>query len=685
MIDKGLEAHMANATAAPRCAALIGPYLSGKTTLLEAMLYTSGSTTRHGSVRDGNSVGDHSPEARARQMSTEINVAQASFLGDPWTILDCPGSVELLYEAEAAVLASDVAVVVCEPEVERALTITPLLRFLDRHAIPHMMFINKLDTSSARVRDLLAALQSVSERPLVLRQVPLRGSEGEINGYVDLVSERAYRYRTGQASDLIPLPDGFWDAERVTRTGLIEKLADFDDALLEKLLEDVEPSKEEIYGHLARDLSRAQIVPVFLGATNGDHGVRRLWKALRHETPTPRQTAERFGIAAEGEPLAQVIKTYHLPHTGKLTLVRVWRGAISEGMMLNGVRVAGVLHLVGAQQEKIAAAQAGEVVALTRMEDVATGAVLTPSGKADPLPRPERPQPVFGLAIATERRSDDVKLTGAIGKLIEEDPTLELEQNADTGEMVLWGQGDIHLQIALDRLRNRHNLAVNGRRAAVPYKETIRRGAQQHSRFKRQSGGHGQFADVTIEIKPLPRGSGFTFTDSVVGGAIPRNYIPAVEEGVVEALRHGPLGFPVVDVAVNLLTGQFHTVDSSDQAFKTAGRQAIQEALPKCEPVLLEPIDAVDISVPNAFTARVQRLISGRRGQILGYDAKPDWPGWDVVSAYLPESELHDLIVELRSLTLGVGSFAHRFDHLQELSGKPAEKVLASRAAEAAQ
>jgi len=676
---------MANSAAAPRCAALIGPYLSGKTTLLEALLHASGNTSRRGSVRDGNSVGDHTPEARARQMSTELNVANATYLGDPWTILDCPGSVELLYEAQGALLASDVAVVVVEPEVERALTISALLRFLDRHKIPHMIFINKMDTANARVRDLLAALQSVSERPLVLRQVPLRGSDGEITGYVDLVSERAYRYRPGQPSDLIQVPDDFWDQERATRTALIEKLADFDDALLEQLLEEVEPPKEEIYRHLTRAMKAAQVVPVFLGSALADHGIRRLWKALRHEAPAPQETAERLGIATEGEPLAQVFKTYHLPHTGKLSLARVWRGTISEGMVLNGSRVAGVLRLVGAQQEKTPSARAGEVVGLTRMEDIATGAVLTPSGKANPLPQPERLQPVFGLAITSERRQDDVKLTGAIGKLIEEDPTLELEQNADTQEMVLWGQGDIHLQIAIDRLRNRHNLAVSGRRAAVPYKETIRRGSQQHSRFKRQSGGHGQFADVTIEIKPVPRGSGFSFTDSVVGGAIPRNYIPAVEEGVVEALRRGPIGFPVVDVTVNLITGQFHTVDSSDQAFHTAGRQAIQEALPKCEPILLEPINLVDISVPNAFTARVQRLVSGRRGQILGYDAKPDWPGWDVVSANLPQSELHDLIVELRSLTMGVGSFAHHFDHMQELTGRPAEKVLASRTADAAQ
>jgi elongation factor G len=671
--------------AAPRVVALVGPYLSGKTTLLEALLFDSGTTSRRGSVRDGNSVGDHAPEARARSMSTEINVANANFLGDPWTILDCPGSVELLYEAQQAMLVADTVVVVCEPEVERAVTVSALLHFLARHDIPHMLFINKLDAASARVRDVLAALQSVSERPLVLRQVPLRGGESEITGYVDLVSERAYRYRPGQASDLIPLPDGFWDREGETRTSLVEKLADFDDQLLEQLLEDVQPSKEDIYKHLTKDFQKNLIVPVFVGAAGQDYGVRRLWKALRHETPGPAETAERLGIAPQGEPLAQVFKTYHLPHTGKLSLVRVWRGSVAEGNVLNGVRVAGVVKLLGGTQEKVPSGNMGEIVGLTRMEEIQTGMMLTPSGKADPLPQPEKPQPVYGLAIHAEKRGDDVKLTGSIARLIEEDPTLELEQNAEMREMVLWGQGDVHLQIALDRLRNRQNLSVVGHHAAVPYKETIRKGTTQHSRFKRQSGGHGQFADCTVEVGPLPRGSGFTFKDSVVGGAIPRNYIPAVEEGVIEALHHGPLGFPVVDLTVNLITGQFHAVDSSDMAFKTAGRQAIQEALPKCDPILLEPIDLVEISVPNAFTARVQRLVSGRRGQILGYDAKPDWPGWDVVRANLPQSELHDLIVELRSLTLGVGSFARQFDHMAELTGRTADKVIQSRAAEAAQ
>jgi len=668
-----------------RCAVLVGPYLSGKTTLLEAMLHSSGSTARRGSVRDGTAVGDHVAEARARQMSTEMNVAGATYLGDKWTILDCPGSVELAYEAQQAMLAADVAIVVCEPEVERAVTVSALLRFLGRHNIPHMIFINKLDTASARVRDVLAALQSFSERPLVLRQVPLRDGDSGVTGYVDLVSERAYKYKPGQASDLIQLPADFWETEADTRTSLVEKLADFDDELLEQLLEDVQPSKDDIYKHLRKEFGAGQIVPVLVGSGLQDFGVRRLWKALRHDTPGSQAAAERLGIAASGEPMAQVIKTYHLPHTGKLSLSRVWRGQIAEGNVLNGVRVAGVVRVTGASHEKVPSAGVGEVVGFTRMEEIATGTVLTPSGKSDPLPRPERPQPVFGLAIHAEKRSDDVKLSGAIAKLIDEDPALELEQNQDTREMVLWGQGDVHIQIAMDRLRNRHNLAVVGHAAVVPYRETIRRGTEQHSRFKRQSGGHGQFADITIQVKPEARGSGFIFKDSVVGGAIPRNFIPAVEEGITEALKTGPLGFPVVDFSVNLITGQFHAVDSSDMAFKTAGRQAIQESLAKCDPFLLEPIDAVDISVPNAFTARVQRLVSGRRGQILGFDGKEDWPNWDVVRAYLPQNELHDLIVELRSLTLGVGSFAHRFDHMQELTGKPAEKVIASRAAEAAQ
>jgi elongation factor G len=676
---------MSDRPTGPRCAALVGPYLSGKTTLLEALLFASGTINRHGTQKDGNTVGDAAPEARSRQMSTEINVARASFLDDPWCFLDCPGSVELAWEAQNAMLAADVAVVVCEPEVERALTLGPLFKFLDDREIPHMVFINKMDTASARVSEVLAALQGVSARPLVLRQVPMAGSEHP-DGYVDLVSERAYKYKPGQASDLIKLPEAMLDEEKTVRAGLVEKLADFDDKLLEQLLEDTQPSKEDIYRHLTQNLRRDLIVPVFLGSGAQDHGVRRLLKALRHETPEVATTAARLKLDPKSsDTVATVIKTYHPPNAGKLSLVRVWSGQVSEGMSLNGVRVAGVLKMLGAQTTKLASAGPGEVVALARLEGIGTGTVLSTGASPPAVAKLPIPAPVYGLAIAAQNRNDDVKLSGALQRLIEEDPTLSIEHNAELQEQILCGQGDIHLQIALDRLKHRFNLGTIARRPQVPYKETIKIPGSIHSRFKRQSGGHGQFADIQIEIKPLPRGTGHAFKDAVVGGAIPRNYIPAVEEGVAEYMKRGPLGFPVVDVAVTLITGQFHEVDSSDQAFKTVARQAMSEAMPKCNPVLLEPIGHVSISVPNAFTSRVQRIVSGRRGQILGFDGKEGWDGWDQVEANLPMSELHDLIVELRSVTLGVGTYAAKFDHLQELTGKLAEKVLQLRGGEAAQ
>jgi elongation factor G len=252
-------------------------------------------------------------------------------------------------------------------------------------------------------------------------------------------------------------------------------------------------------------------------------------------------------------------------------------------------------------------------------------------------------------------------------------------------QMVLWGQGEIHLQIALERLKSKYNVPVKAHRPQVGYRETIRKGLVQHSRYKRQTGGHGQFGDVHIEVKPKPRGGGFEFQDAIVGGAIPRNFIPAVENGVGEYLKRGPLGFPVVDVHVRLFDGQFHAVDSSEMAFKTAGRMAMSEAMPQCDPVLLEPICRVDISMPNEYTAKVNSLVSGRRGQLLGFDAKPGWNGWDEVSAYMPQSELHDLIVDLRSLTMGVGSFRWQFDHLQELTGRVADKIVQERQAAAQQ
>jgi elongation factor G len=674
---------------APRCAALVGPYSSGKTTLLESLLFVTGAIPRKGSVRDGSSVGDAAAEARARQMSSEVNLASTGFLGDKWSFIDCPGSIELIQETRNALLVADAAVIVCDPAIERAIAVAPILKFLDDNQIPHMLFINKMDMAASRVREVLAALQAVSSRPLVMRQVPIREGGESVTGYVDLVSERAYKYKPGDASDLVAIPETEQERERQSRQEMLETLADFDDALMEQLLEDIVPPREVIYQQLTRSLQADKLVPVFLGSAEHDHGVRRLLKALRHETPQPSATAERLGIAAAGDACARVFKTLHMPHTGKLSFLRIWRGEFADGQPADGERIGGIFAMLGHQQQKQAKAAAGETVAFGRMEKLRTGQLVTPSGKPpkdaagqDGAGWPAPIKPLYSAALQAENRQDEVKLTAAMQKLTEEDPSLSFEQTADTHELLLWGQGEMHLQLAIDRLREKYRLQVKARPPRIPYKETIRKPVTQHARHKKQSGGHGQFGDVKIEIKPLQHGAGFQFIDRIVGGAIPRQFIPSVEQGILDYLQRGPLGFQVVDLSVTLFDGQYHAVDSSDMAFRTAARMAMAEGMPKADPVLLEPVLEVTISAPNEFTANVQRLITGRRGHILGFQAKEGWKSWDETIANIPQSEIRDMIIELRSLSYGVGSFAWRFAHLHELVGREAEHVVNQRQAE---
>ncbi|MBL1175540.1 elongation factor G [Pantanalinema sp. GBBB05] len=665
-----------NVLSGSRNVAIVGPYLSGKTTVLESLLFVTGAITRKGRMVDRNTVGDGTPEARDRQMSVEINAASTEYGGVRFTFIDCPGSVEFIQETYNALIGVDAAIVVCEPVSDRVLTLAPMFKFLDDWQIPHLVFFNKMDRADIDFTDVLQALKKVSSRPLVAHQYPIGRGENLV-GFIDLVTEQAYHYHSGAPADPVPLPDSLKEQEKAARTEMLETLAEFDDHLLEELLEDIEPPQEEILQDLKMELGADQIVPVFVGVAEQDFGIRPLLEALLREAPDPVDTAEHRQIPANGT-VAQVLKTYYTPQGGKLSLTRVWQGTVTDGMTLNGVRVGGVYRLAGQQQQGVTAAQAGEIVALGRMEGIKTGDTLSDQS-VQPLPKVEQIAPVFALAIAAEKRNDEVKLTGALAKLLEEDCSLVWEQHGDTHEIILWGQGEIHLQVAMDRLNRKYNLPMTTHLPQVPYKETIRKVVTSiHGRYKRQSGGHGQFGDVYLDIKPLSRGEGFNFNEKIVGGVVPRQYIPAVENGVREYLSHGPLGFPVVDVAVTLTNGSYHTVDSSEQAFKQAARLAMQEGMAKCEPTLLEPILNVTISVPTDFTSKVLRLVSGRRGQILGYDAKADWAGWDEVVAHIPQAEMHDLIVELRSLTMGVGFFHWLYDHLQEVPDKLAERVLAT-------
>ena len=663
-----------------RCAAIVGPYLGGKTTLLESLLFTAGALDRKGSVKDGNTVGDSSAEARARQMSTEISAGAMTYLGENWTILDCPGSIELMQEYLNALNVADIGVFVVEPAIERATTLSPVFKALEARRTPHMIFINKVDTLTAPVPEIVAAMREVSANPLLLREYPI--TEGEsVTGYIDLISRRAYAYVDNAESTEIGFPEDLADEVEIARGDMLEILADFDDTILEKLLEDELPDVEEIYARAAEAMRNGQLVPVYFGSAEKNHGIRRVLKALRHEAPQPAARAESLGFEPDAEATVQVFKTYHAQHSGKVSLARVWSGTVTDGQTLGGNRIGGMQKPVGANTEKISSAGPGDVVGLGRMENVHTGDVLTGAASepdrshwSDPL------RPVYALAIAPVNRNDEVRLATGLHRLQEEDPSLIFRQNDDTHELVLHGQGDIHLQIALEKLENKYNVTTMSSIPDVPYRETIRKPGAQHARFKRQTGGHGMFGDVHVEIEPRPRGSGIEFADRIVVGAVPKQYIPAVEAGVKEFATEGPLGFPVVDFAVTLTDGQFHAVDSNEMSFKLAARQAMSEGLPKCAPVLLEPVVKVAIDVPSEYTSKVHGLVSGRRGQILGFEAKEDWKGWDSLYANMPESEIHDLIIELRSLTQGVGTYTAEFDHLQEISGRLADRIVAHRA-----
>ncbi|MDX2103443.1 MAG: elongation factor G [Alphaproteobacteria bacterium] len=641
----------------PRTAVLVGPQMVGKTALFEALLEAAGTSARK-HRKGGERPATHS-----------MTAAACTFLGEAWTLIDTPGAIDFSYEAQAALAAADLAIVVVEPVLERASGAAGLLKFLDDRAIPHMIVVNRMDQAAIHMRDLIAALQPWSSRKLVLRQVPIREGD-QVKGYVDLVSERAYRWRTGQASDQIALPDWMRPREEEARSALVEALADLDDALLEKLLEEDTPSQAELYAALKADVRSDSLVPVLLTAAELDHGVRRLWKALRHDTPDAKDTCERLSLDSD-QVVLQVIKTNHQAHGGKQSLVRVWSGVAREGLVLNGQRI-GTLTRPGSGA-KVAEARAGDVVIAARLDQVMTGQVLAaePVGIDFPVP----PAPVYTLAIGAENRADDVKLSTALRKLVEEDLSLSVQHAEETGDTLLSGQGELHLKHALEVMRSAFGVAVASRTPRVAGKETIRKGKTLHHRHKRQTGGHGQFADIHLEIHPLPRGSGFRFSDRIVGGAVPKQYIPAVEEGVREALVKGPMGYPVVDVEVVLTDGQYHAVDSSDMAFRTCARSAVQDALAECEPLVLEPIHKVIITAPSEDTPKVQRLVSGRRGQILGFDARPGWAGWDQVEALMPEAEMADMIIDLRSLTQGLGSFTHVMDHLAEARGKMAAKA----------
>ena len=669
-----------------RAVALVGPAGTGKTSLAEALLFASGAISRQGSVEAGTCVGDASPEARARRSSTEINLMHFDYLGNHFALIDMPGGTGFAADGLAALQSADMALVVVDPDPARAQLAEPMLRRLDALGVPHAIFVNKIESARAgAIRELIAELQPMSREPLALRQIPIREGEA-VTGYVDLALERAYRYRPGAESELVEIPDQLAAREKADRAKLLETLADFDDTLMEALLMDEEPDRLTVMADLAVDTAHNKVVPVVLGSALTGGGVRRLLKLLRHEAPSPDAAADRLGVNGGGA--LHVFKIANGGAMGRLALGRVLGERLNEGDELvigsEAARTGSIFFVQGEKTAKQGMAVPGDVVAVAKVDTARSGLLLGRKGDGNSAASSEVPVDYparnAAIAITTRDRNDDVKLSTALHRLCEEDPALEWTQDEATHETLLHGINDEHLAVVLTRLSRRYGVTVDTHNPRIAYRESIRKTASQRGRHKKQSGGHGQYGDVIIEIRPLERGAGFVFEDRITGGVVPKQWIPAVEAGVRDAMEKGPLGFPVVDVAVTLIDGSYHSVDSSELAFRIAGRIAMSEALAAAAPYLLEPVSKVTVDTPSGSASKAGSVLSSRRGQILGLSPHPDWARWERVEALLPEAALHGLDAELRSLSQGLASYSAGFDHLSELSGKEAELVVKAQA-----
>jgi elongation factor G len=658
-----------------RVIALVGPAGAGKTSLAEAMLFAAGATDRLGSTANGSSIGDSSPESRQRGGSTEINLYNFEYLSDQFAIVDVPGSIGFSADGARALAIADVAIVVVDPDPARAPLAAPALRALDEHGIPHLIFVNRIDQAHGRVRDLLSALQPMSVSPIIARQIPIWDGE-KVSGFVDLALERAFKYRAGQSSERIEIPSDLQSREIEARTHMLEQLADHDDELLEQLLMDETPTPQKIFQDLARETGESLGVSVLFGSASSSWGVRRLLKALRHEAPGSQVAASRLGVT---DPALYVFKVLH-GSIGRLALARALGGDIREGSDMKTEegehsRVGSMFKVQGEKTQKIGEARPGDLVAVAKIDNVKAGQWLG-SGKLPASVDIEYPARNCAIAIEPADRKDDVKLSGALHRLTEEDGGLLVEHDEANHEIRLRGVNEEHLNTVVARLKRRYGVEVKSHPPAVGYRESIRKSVTQKGRHKKQSGGHGQFGDVIIEVKPMPRGSGFHFEEKIHGGSVPKQWIPAVEEGVREAMVKGPLGFQVVDCTVTLIDGSYHSVDSSELAFRLAGRIAMQEALAAAHPHLLEPMHKLTVVCPSSSTSRITSAVAGRRGQMLGMGPRDGWTGWDRIDALIPEAELSGLEAELRSQSQGLATYEAQFDHLAELNGPLADKVI---------
>ncbi|SPH17706.1 Elongation factor G [Defluviimonas aquaemixtae] len=642
-----------------RCFTVLGPSQSGKTELVGALAALDGEPVRS-------------------ETAGHLTLNRFSFMGEEWCALDMAGGPEFARMGGAALLAADAAVLCVAPDPDEAVLAAPWLRAVEAANVPCFIFINRMDTPKGRVRDIVAALQNYTGHTIVLRQIPIREG-GEVVGAVDLISERAWRYRDGQTSQLVEMPGDAAEREHEARAELLEQMSDYDDALLEELIEDREPATGALFEIARRETQHRDVLPTFLGSASNKNGILRLMKALRHEAPDVSKLRERLG---EDKALAVGFHAQIRKHLGKCVMLRALSAGVAQGADLGDGHLGGLVHI--GEKGGIDHLEPGEIGISVKSDQLDSGRIFTAGAALEVPDWAKGCPPALARIVTPEHERDEVRLSAALARLGEADPMLRVAQDEGSGHVLLRLQGVMHERQVLSVLAEDFGIEVTTSQPDPRYLETISGSVDEHYRHRKQSGGAGQFADVAITVRPVARGEGFQFAETVKGGSVPKNYIPAVEEGAREALDKGPLGFPVTDLSVTLTDGKHHAVDSSDFAFRTAGRMALREALGKCGPVLLQPIDRVDVHVPSIYSGAMVSLISSLKGQVLGFDGDPNFRGWDIFRALLPASQEEDLVMALGSATQGTAWHETTFDHYEEIYGKEAERISKEHAEAAA-
>lgn len=667
---------------------------AGKTSLVEAILYNCGVSDRLGRVDDGSSCMDYEPEEVKRNITIGASVAHCEWQGHQLQIVDTPGYANFLHDTRNCLRAVDGAVLLVSAISGVKAQTQKIWEWCKEFGVPAIAFVNKMDRERADFNMALASMTDSLGTPAVVVTLPI-GAEDDFRGVIDLVTMKAHLFKDDGkgGSEIAEIPGELLDEAETQRIMLMEAIAETEDELMERYLEEETLTDAELLQGLRSGTLAGHFIPVLAGSAVRNAGVSELADYVNLCLPSPVDRGSQAGtnpkseeleerLPAEDQPFsALVFKTISDPYTGKLTLFRVYSGVLkSDSNFYNAnkelvERVGQLYMLNGKQQSPVAIATPGDIVAVAKLKDTATGDTLCDGARPIRYDYPEPINPVISYALEAAGKGDEDKIHGALHKLVEEDPTLQVQRDEETKELILSGMGQVHIEVTAEKLKRKFNVEVLLKAPKVPYRETIRGKAQLQSKYKKQSGGRGQYADVWLEIEPLPRGSGFEFVDKIVGGVVPRQYIPAVEKGIAEAAQKGVLaGYPTVDFRATLYDGSYHSVDSSEMAFKIAGSMGFKKGVEQAKPVLLEPIVQMEITVPDDCVGDVIGDMNSRRGKVLGMEPKS---GTQVVAAQVPLSEVLKYAPELRSMTSDRGMFSMEFSHYEEVPSQNMDKLLA--------